>query len=46
MARYIDEFAFRLNNRACAIDTDKRLNALFVQMVGKTITYDQLTQKI
>ena len=44
MTRYINEFVFRLNDGSCAIDTEKRLDALFNQMVGTTITYKQLTQ--
>ena len=38
-----DEFAFRLNKGNCQIDTEGRMVSLFKGMVGKTITYQQLT---
>ena len=44
MARYVNEFAFRLNEGACGIDTERRMDALFARMPGKTMTYRQLTQ--
>lgn len=43
MRRYIDEFAFRLNDGACEVDTEQRLDALFNGMGGKTITFAALT---
>ena len=43
MRQYIREFSFRLNAGSCATDTMDRLAALFRGMVGKTITYDELT---
>ena len=41
-ARYVDEFAFRLNEGNCERDTQDRLDDLFRSMVGKTITYPEL----
>ena len=41
--KYVNEFVFRLNEGNCERDTQDRLNDLFRGMVGKTITYDQLT---
>ncbi len=41
--RYVNEFAFRLNDGNCAVDTTDRLKALFEAMPGKTITYKELT---
>ena len=38
-----DEFTFRLNEGNCQIDTEGRMVSLFKGMVGKTITYQQLT---
>ena len=43
MRQYIREFNFRLNAGSCATDTMDRLAALFGGMVGKTITYEELT---
>ena len=43
MRQYIREFSFRLNAGNCATDTMDRLAALFRGMVGKTITYEELT---
>ena len=43
MRAYINEFAFRLNEGRCAVDTEDRLNALFEAMAGKTITFEKLT---
>lgn len=40
---YVDEFTFRLNEGNCEIDTEDRLDSLFKAMVGKTITYKELT---
>ena len=43
MRAYINEFSFRLSEGSCKIDTEDRLNALFGAMVGKTITFEELT---
>ena len=43
--RYVQEFAFRLNEGNCAVDTQDRLDALFGQMPGNTITYKGLIEK-
>ena len=43
MRAYVNEFTFRLNEGNCEIDTEDRLRALFKGMVGKTITYAELT---
>ena len=40
---YVNEFTFRLNEGNCEIDTEERLDSLFKSMVGKTITYKELT---
>ncbi len=40
---YVNEFAFRLNEGNCERDMQDRLNDLFRAMVGKTITYEELT---
>ena len=40
---YVDEFTFRLNEGNCEIDTEDRLASLFLAMVGKKITYAELT---
>ncbi len=40
--RYINEFTFRLNEGNCRIDTIERMNSLFGNMFGKTITYRRL----
>lgn len=40
--RYVNEFAFRLNEGDCQRDTQDRLDDLFRAMVGKTITYREL----
>ena len=41
--QYVNEFSFRLNEGNCERDTQDRLDDLFRAMVGKTITYKQLT---
>ena len=41
--QYVNEFAFRLNEGNCERDTQDRLDDLFRSMVGKTITYKELT---
>ncbi len=43
MRAYVDEFTFRLNEGNCEIDTSQRLDSLFRGLVGKTITYRELT---
>ena len=43
MRAYVDEFTFRLNEGNCEIDTSERLDSLFHGLVGKTITYRELT---
>ena len=40
---YVDEFKFRLNEGNVEIDTQDRLDSLFGNMRGKTITYAELT---
>lgn len=44
LGRYVNEFAFRLNEGACNRHTLKRLDALIAASVGKRITYAELTQ--
>ncbi len=43
MQAYIDEFTFRLSEGSVRRDTQDRLDALFSNMSGKIITYQQLT---
>ena len=43
LGRYANEFAFRLNDGNCEVDTTDRLHALFQAMPGKTMTYKDLT---
>lgn len=40
---YVNKFAFRLNEGNCERDIQDRLDDLFRAMVGKTITYKELT---
>ena len=40
---YVNEFSFRLNEGSCQRDTQDRLDDLFRAMVGKRITYEELT---
>ena len=40
---YVNEFSFRLNEGNCERDTQDRLDDLFRAMVGKTITFEELT---
>jgi len=40
---YVDGFTFRLNEGNVRLDTQVRLDCLFGLMVGKTITYKELT---
>lgn len=39
----MNEFAFRLNEGNCEVDTIDRIRALFVGMCGKRLTYAELT---
>jgi len=41
--KYVNGFSFSLNEGNCQRDTQDRLDDLFRNMAGKTITYDQLT---
>lgn len=41
--RYVDEFAFRLNDGNCEADTMERIDALCVAACGKRIRYSELT---
>ena len=41
--QYVNEFAFRLNEGNCERDTQDRLDDLFRAMVGKTVTFEELT---
>ena len=43
MARYIDEFVFRLNEGNVRLHTMKRLESLAIGAIGKRLTYEQLT---
>ena len=43
--RYVDEFAFRLSEGACSVDTVDRMDALFRAMIGKRLTFKELTGK-
>jgi len=43
LGHYVNEFAFRLNEGNCEIDTVDRMQALFGAMPGKTMTYKELT---
>lgn len=40
--RYVNEFAFRLNEGNCEVDTADRMRALFGAMVGKRLKYKEL----
>ncbi|MCY3727959.1 MAG: IS1595 family transposase [Nitrospira sp.] len=40
--RYVNEFAFRLNEGNCQVDTADRMAALFGTMSGKRVTYKEL----
>ena len=44
LKKYIDEFSFRLNDGNVKTDTQDQLDALFRNMAGKTITFEELTQ--
>lgn len=43
--RYLDEQAFRFNNRKEMTDED-RFSKVLSQVVGKRVTYDELTGKV
>lgn len=43
--RYVDEFAFRLNDGNCEIDTMDRIKSLCKGMDGRRITYKELTSE-
>ena len=43
MARYINEFTFRLNEGNVRVHTMKRINSLIDGAVGKRLTYERLT---
>lgn len=43
MQRYVDEFAFRLNEGRCTVHTMDRINALVAKTDGVRITYKALT---
>ncbi len=43
--RYLDEQAFRYNNRKSMSDAD-RFAAAISQVVGKRLTYDEVTGKV
>ena len=42
LQRYVDEFAFRLNEGNCKVDTIDRMESLVKCMGGKRITYKEL----
>lgn len=42
LQRYVDEFAYRLNEGNCKIHTLDRIDALLAKSVGKRITYKKL----
>ncbi|MGI9322484.1 MAG: IS1595 family transposase [Pseudomonadales bacterium] len=42
--RYVNEFAFRLNDGNCQIDTIDRIEAVVRSAAGKRLTYHRLTQ--
>ena len=39
---YVNEFAFRLNEGNCQVDTEDRMAALFQTMSGKRLSYREL----
>ena len=41
---YINEFAFRLNDDNCRVDTIDRIAAVIGGSIGKRLTYKELTQ--
>jgi hypothetical protein len=46
LARYVDEFTFRLNEGNVARHTFERLDSFVDAVVGKRITYKQLTAEV
>ena len=44
MTRYVNEFAFRLNDGNCKVDTIDRIAAVVRGSVGKRLTYKELIQ--
>ena len=42
--RYVNEFTFRLDDGSCQIDTLDRIKALCRVMVGKKLSYEDLTK--
>lgn len=44
LARYVNEFSFRLNEGNCAIDTIDRMRFLIQAAAGRAITYKELTR--
>ena len=46
LGHYVNEFAFRLNEGNCEVDTIDRLDALFGAMPGKIRTYRELVGKV
>ncbi len=45
LARYVDEFAFRLNEGSCQRHTMRRIDSMIARALGKRITYATLTAK-
>lgn len=45
LGHYVNEFAFRLNEGNCEVDTIDRIQALFQGLPGKQITYKELVGK-
>jgi hypothetical protein len=43
LGRYVDEFAFRLNEGDVKRNTLERMNSLIQAVAGKRITYKELT---
>ena len=44
MKRYVNEFAFRLNDGNCRVDTMDRMAAVIRGSIGKRLTYKELIQ--
>ena len=45
LGRYVDEFAFRLNQGACERHTMERIEAMFTGGIGKRLTYKALRER-
>ena len=43
LQRYVDEFAYRLNEGRCAIHTLDRIDSLLIKAHGVRLTYANLT---